>query len=108
MKKRNTDTTADSTRRQFLKRSSLGLAGATAAVQLPFVHTAIVAQARVAGDYPYVLARADELAYVSGREREAFQDMVTTALLRAGVRTGISPKAYYKTLTRQGGRKHRV
>ena len=75
---------------------------------LASVHTAIVAQARIAGDYPYVLARADELAYVSGQEREAFQDMVTTALLRAGVRTGMSPKAYYKTLTRQGRRKHRV
>lgn len=76
--------------------------------QLAMVHGAIVAQARIAGAYPYVLARADELAYISGREREMFQEMVTTALLRAGVRTGLSPKAYYKSLTRRGRRKHRL
>jgi hypothetical protein len=76
--------------------------------RLALVHGAIVAQARITGDYPYALARADELAYVSGREREAFEEMVTTALLRAGVRPALSPKAHYKTLTRQGRRKHRV
>ena len=73
--------------------------------RLALVHGAIVAQARITGDYPYTLARADELAFVSGPEREAFEDMVVTALLRAGVRTALSPKRYYKTLTRQGGRK---
>ncbi|NIV35391.1 MAG: DNA double-strand break repair nuclease NurA [Anaerolineae bacterium] len=76
--------------------------------RLALVHGAIVAQARITGDYPYALARADELAYVSGREREAFEEMVTTALLRAGVQSALSPKAYYKTLTRRGRRKHRV
>jgi len=76
--------------------------------RLDLVHGAIVAQARITGDYPYALARADELAYVSGREREAFEEMVTTALLHAGVRSALSPKAYYKTLTRRGRRKHRV
>ena len=76
--------------------------------RLALVHGAIVAQARITGDYPYALARADELAYVSGREREAFEEMVSTALLHAGVRSALSPKAYYKTLTRRGRRKHRV
>lgn len=76
--------------------------------RLALAHGAIVAQARITGDYPYALARADELAYISGPEREAFEEMVTTALLRAGVRSALSPKAYYKTLTRQGRRKHRL
>ena len=76
--------------------------------RLALVHGAIVAQARITGDYPYALARADELAYVSGSEREAFEEMVTTALLHAGVRTTLSPKAYYKTLTRRGRRRHRL
>jgi len=76
--------------------------------RLALVHGAIVAQARISGDYPYALARADELAFVSGPEREAFEEMVTTALLRAGVRSALSPKAYYKTLTRQGRRRHRL
>ncbi|MEE8390814.1 MAG: DNA double-strand break repair nuclease NurA [Anaerolineae bacterium] len=76
--------------------------------RLALVHASIVAQARIAGDYPYALARADELAFVSGQEREAFGEMVTTSLLRAGVVSALSPKAYYKTLTRQGRRKHRL
>lgn len=76
--------------------------------RLALIHGAIVAQARITGDYPYTLARADELAYISGRERETLEEMVITALLRAGVRSALSPKAYYKTLTRQGRRKYRV
>ena len=76
--------------------------------RLALVHGAIVAQARVTGDYPYALARADELAFVSGPEREALEGMVTKALLRAGVMTTLSPKQYYKTLTRRGRRKHRI
>ncbi|HEV59144.1 MAG TPA: DNA double-strand break repair nuclease NurA, partial [Phycisphaerales bacterium] len=70
--------------------------------QLALVHASIVAQARIAGDYPYALARADELAFVSRRERTAFEDMVATALLREGVASAPSPKAYYKSLTRGG------
>jgi hypothetical protein len=75
---------------------------------LALVHGAIFAQARIVGDYPYALARADELAFINGREREAFDEMVITSLLHAGVISTLSPKAYYKTLTRQGRRKHRV
>ena len=74
--------------------------------RLALVHGAVVVQARIAGDYPYALARADELAFVSGPERVAFEEMVTTSLLRAGVIPTLSPKAYYKTLTRQGRRKY--
>lgn len=68
--------------------------------KLNLVHGAVVAQARITGDYPYALARADELAYISSRERAAFEEMVMTALLRAGVRSAPSPKAHYKRLTR--------
>jgi hypothetical protein len=103
----------------YLNLAEEGRDPATARIELPawvaqdserlaLVHGAIVAQARITGDYPYALARADELAYVSGQEREAFEEMVTTALLHAGVRSALSPKAYYKTLTRRGRRKHRV
>ena len=75
--------------------------------RLALVHAAIVAQARITGDYPYALVRADELAFISGPEREAFADMVTRSLLHAGVRATLSPKRHYKTLTRQGKRKFR-
>jgi hypothetical protein len=76
------------------------------AERLSLVHGAVVQQARITGDYPYALARADELAFISGPEREAFEEMVITALLRAGVISTLSPKAYYKTLTRRGRRKY--
>ena len=52
------------------------------------------------------LARADELAFISGPERQTFEEMVTTALVRAGVRPTMSPKAYQKSLTRRGKRKY--
>jgi hypothetical protein len=70
--------------------------------KLNMIHGGIVAQARITGDYPYALARADELAYISSRERAAFEEMVITALLRAGVSSAPSPKATYKRLTRRG------
>ncbi len=75
---------------------------------LALAHGAIVVQARITGDYPYALARADELAFIGGPEREAFEEMVATALLRAGLRTALSPKQYYKTLTRRGRQRYRL
>ena len=69
--------------------------------KLNLIHAAVVAQARITGDYPYALVRADELAYISHRERAALEQMVLTALLRAGISSAPSPKAAYKRLTRQ-------
>jgi hypothetical protein len=69
--------------------------------RLNLTHGAIVAQARITGDYPYALARADELAYISSQERAALEDMVATVLIRAGLPAIPSPKAAYKRLTRR-------
>jgi hypothetical protein len=80
---------------------------ADSADDLRLVHSSIVAQARMAGDYPYALIRADELAFINSREREAFEEMITSSLVRAGVPAALSPKKYYKTLTRRGKRKFR-
>ncbi|MFN2272527.1 MAG: DNA double-strand break repair nuclease NurA [Anaerolineae bacterium] len=102
----------------YLNLAAEGSAPAVARIEVPswvaedadrlaLVHGAIVAQARITGDYPYALVRADELAFISGPEREALEDMVIASLVRAGVRTALSPKKYYKTLTRQGKRKFR-
>jgi len=71
---------------------------------IQWVHSIIVHQSRIVGGFPYVLARADELAYVSGPERQRLEEMVGTALLAAGLTPDLSPKAFYKTLTRQGRR----
>lgn len=71
---------------------------------LALVHGGVVAQSRILGGFPYVLARADELAYISGAERELLEEMVGAALLAAGVSADLSTKAFYKTLTRRGRR----
>lgn len=89
-----------------IARVELPAWAAEEADRLALIHAGIVAQARITGDYPYALARADELAFISGPERETFDEMVTTSLLRAGVRSAISPKAYYKSLTRRGRKKY--
>lgn len=70
--------------------------------RLALVHAGIVAQSRILGGFPYVLARADELAYISGPEREELEEMVGVALMAAGIISTLSPKAYYKSLTRPG------
>ena len=48
--------------------------------------------------YPYVLARAHELAVVTHRERADFEQMLAVAMLRNGVETELSPKASLKQL----------
>jgi hypothetical protein len=68
---------------------------------LRLTHAGIIAQCRILGGFPYVLARADELAYISGPEREQLEEMVGMALMSAGVVPALSPKAYYKGLTRR-------
>lgn len=72
---------------------------------LALVHGGVVAQCRLAGGFPYVLARADELAFISGPERERLEEMVGAALLAAGLHPDLSPKATYKSLTRGGRRR---
>jgi hypothetical protein len=71
---------------------------------LTLAHGGVVAQCRIAGGFPYVLARADELAYVSGPERERLEEMVGAALLAVGLSPMPSPKATYKSMTRRGRR----
>ncbi len=74
---------------------------------LALVHAVIVEQARIVGDYPYALARADEMAFISTPERNALEEMIIASLWRAGARPAYSPKKHYKTLTRQGKRRYR-
>lgn len=68
---------------------------------LGLTHAGIVAQCRILGGFPYVLARADELAYISAPEREQLEEMVGNGLMRAGIVPAPSPKARCKGLTRR-------
>ena len=62
------------------------------------LHATVVRQARITGDYPYVLARAHELAIISGEEREAIEMMLAVEMRRQGLIPTLSPKQFNKTL----------
>ncbi|HIC89483.1 MAG TPA: DNA double-strand break repair nuclease NurA [Anaerolineae bacterium] len=69
-----------------------------------------IAQAAVYADcvltgYPYVLARAHELALVSQEERAAFEEMLRIQMVRQGLIPEMSRKAALKALT--GGARRR-
>jgi hypothetical protein len=88
----------------IVARVELPFWAAAAPDLLRLVHGGVVSQSRIAGGFPYVLARADELAYISGPERQRLEEMVSTALLAAGVPSALSHKALYKSMTRRSGR----
>ncbi len=62
------------------------------------LHTTLVRQARLTGGYPYVLARAHELAIISNEEREAVEMMLAVEMRRNGLIPNLSPKQYNKNL----------
>jgi hypothetical protein len=67
-----------------------------AAVDL--LHAAIVQQCQISVGYPYVLARAHEIAVVSNAERAEFERMIAMQLTRLGVEAQLSEKAQQKSL----------
>jgi hypothetical protein len=56
------------------------------------VHAVAYTQADKGGGYPIALAEAHQQAVVRGSEREMFYEMVTTVLVRRGMRAAMSPK----------------
>lgn len=62
------------------------------------LHAAIVEQCRVSVGYPYVLARAHEIAVVTNAERAEFERMIATQLRRLGLDAQPSEKAQQKAL----------
>ncbi len=74
---------------------------------LDLAHAAIVEQCRAPDGFPYVLVRAHELAVVTREERDAFDQMVQTSLVRHGLFARISQKAQTKQWT-AGRRRHRL
>ncbi len=72
--------------------------------RLSAVHATILEQSRVSDGFPYVLMRAHELAVVTQAERREVDQMITGALIRRGLRPGISQKAQGKAWTGAGRR----
>lgn len=64
------------------------------------VQTLIMEQCALAGRYPYVLTRADELAVVTNSERHQLQNMINIELLSNEQGVDKSPKALGKDLAR--------
>ena len=62
------------------------------------LHTAIVEQCKVSIGYPYVLARAHEIAVVTNAERAEFDRMIATQLTRLGLEAKLSEKQFQKSL----------
>jgi hypothetical protein len=62
------------------------------------LHAAIVEQCKVSPGYPYVLARAHEIAVVTNAERAEFETMLATQLTRHGVEAQPSEKQFQKSL----------
>lgn len=62
------------------------------------LHALLMRQADMYGGYPYVLARAHELAVVAGAEREAFNMMLAVEMRQRGMNPTASLKQTLKTL----------
>ena len=62
------------------------------------LHAAIVEQCKVSPGYPYVLARAHEIAVVTNTERAEFEKMIATQLTRHGLEAKLSEKQFQKSL----------
>jgi hypothetical protein len=65
------------------------------------LHAAIVEQCKISPGYPYVLARAHEIAVVTNAERAEFDKMIATQLTRQGVEAKLSEKKFQKSLLGQ-------
>jgi hypothetical protein len=72
------------------------------------LHAAIWQQSQIVGSYPYVLARAHEMALISSDERRDLEEMVIGALRRQGLDARPSEKAWHKGLTGGAKRRHRI
>lgn len=62
------------------------------------LHAAIVEQCKISVGYPYVLARAHEIAVVTNAERAEFERMIGQQLTRLGLDAQLSEKAQQKSL----------
>ena len=66
------------------------------------VHALIIDQCRLLGDYPYVLARADETAVVGRQDATELNFMIDVIMERHGIREGITAKQGSKDIARGG------
>jgi hypothetical protein len=63
------------------------------------LHAAIWEQCQAPGRYPYILARAHEIAVVNQEQRHELENMLASAMLAQGLTPQASAKSFLKTLT---------
>ena len=75
------------------------------------LHALLLTQCAMQGrnPYPYALTRADELAYVSGKDKAKLDEMISIELRKKGIDPHIfSAKMWGKELARAPQRKHEM
>jgi hypothetical protein len=70
------------------------------------VHSLIYNQCQILGDYPYVLARADELAVVGRQDEAELNGMIDIFMQRAGISGQMTAKQSSKEVARGGRGRH--
>jgi hypothetical protein len=93
-----------------IARVDIPMVVARHAGSVDFLHGALLAQCAIQGRkrYPYVLTRADELAYVGGQDRAQLDELIRVALLSHDLTAEASNKLQTKGLARGERRQHRV
>ncbi len=71
------------------------------------VHALLHDQCQILGDYPYVIARADEMAVVGRQDNENLNFLIDVAMQRHGVASRLTAKQGSKGLARGGKTRHR-
>ncbi len=74
--------------------------------KIGLIQAALYDQSQVTGGYPYVLARAHELAVITAPERAKLDEMVNIALLGQGLAARLSHKAQLKILSSGSRRRY--
>lgn len=72
------------------------------------VHGLIYDQCQIMGDYPYVLARADEMAVISFQDRENLDIIIENAMQRYDVGGTVTAKQSSKDVARAGRTRHEM
>jgi hypothetical protein len=72
------------------------------------VHALIIDQCLILGDYPYVLARADEIAVVGRRDQENLNLMIDNVMHRHGITELATAKQGSKDIARAGRTRHEL
>ena len=75
---------------------------------LEAVHALIYDQCQILGDYPYALARADEIAVVGRRDQESLNAVIDRMMQRGGLSGSVTAKQGAKNIARAGRTRHGV